>query len=295
MPDDPVTDTSRILDVSQVVGTSAVTAPATPGGSKGPAPAKPSISTLFLYDAADSRIATPAASVQAAYYAGATVKGVNSWAELTAALANYSTIETLIVFVHSDGGQMIFAGDNPTADDIAERFAKSAVKVSKAIRFEGCNIMCDPATTAQMVARIAEPGAVVSGYTYYSIIMDVNINVPTGTPPEAVQKTLDSYAGYWFPGTPKAAEIAASEGDTRLWVRYFRDVFDEAKLPPRGPDGLPPKGFVALSSLEPRSVSSREQADQLQAEMDQPVHAAAIVTVRDIAAVAGKAPAGAIP
>ncbi|HET7418460.1 MAG TPA: hypothetical protein VFJ61_12630 [Solirubrobacterales bacterium] len=282
MPDDPVTDTSKILDTKTFLDDAIASAVKAAGAPR----AKPAIGTLILYDAGETAIAKAAGAIQSGFYSSGTLVGVRTWRELTAALARYSSISTLVLFFHSAGGQLIFEGEDPTAEDVRKRFAASGVKVTGAIRFEGCNIMLNPVTTAYLVSGIAGAGAAVSGYTHFSLFND--ITVPPGFPRAQAQALLASYAGFWIPGTPGADSVAASRAALKLWLRWFRDEYDETPVPARAAGAEPPRGFIPTSKLEERTVTSGEDALTLEKELDVPVHPAARVTVTDIAAVAAK-------
>jgi len=284
VPDDPVTDTGRVLDVSKVVDTAAVTAAPTVGAKPAPT-AKPTITTLILYDLGDADITAAAPVLKSGYYPGGALQGVQTWKEMTAALAKYSTINTLVMFFHSAGGQLIFEGENPTAQFINQQLAASGAKVTGAIRFEGCNIMLAPVTTAYLVAGIAGPSATVSGYTFYSLYNHVTVS---GLPRDQAQALLDSYAGFWVPGTPTADSIAAAKSQLTLWQRWFRSGYDKAPIPPRTPGADPPRGFVPVSKLEQRGAKSADEALKLEKELEAPVNPAALVTVHNITGVAAK-------
>jgi hypothetical protein len=285
VPEDPVTDTSRVLDVTKILDRAIADAVSAAAGKK-VASAKPTIGTLILFDAGDTAIANAASAIKSGYYMSGTLQGVSTWKELTAALAKYSTIQTLVMFFHSAGGQLIFESENPTAASVRERLAASATKVTGTIRFEGCNIMLEPVTTAYLVSGIAGPSAVVSGYTYYSLFNHLTIS---GFSRDQAQALLNSYADFWIPATPTADAIAASKTPLKLWQRWFRDEYNEDPLPQRPAGTDPPKGFVPLSRLEQRTVKSGDDAVKLEGELQAaPVHPAALVTVHNIAAVAAK-------
>lgn len=285
MADDPVTDTTRIVDVKKILDDAIASAVKAAGRSK-PGPVKPTIGTLILFDASDKAVANAASAIKSGYYKSGALQGVSTWKELSTALAKHSTIQTLVMFFHSAGGQLIFEGENPTAASVQERLAGSGVKVTGAVRFEGCNIMLEPVTTAYLVSGITSPGAVVSGYTYYSIFNHLKVS---GFSPDKAQAFLDSYADFWVPGTPSADAIAASGTELKLWQRWFRDDYVEDPLPPRAAGANPPKGFVPMSKLAQRTLKAGDDAVALEKEFQTaPVHPAALVTIRNIAAAAAK-------
>jgi hypothetical protein len=285
VPDDPVTDTSKILD-SKTFLDDAIAAAVKAASAPSPLPAKPRIGTLILFDAGDAHLKKAVGAVKSGYYPGGTLQGVQTWKELTAALATYSTIDTLVMFFHSAGGQLIFESENSTAEDVMHHLAASGTKVTGAIRFEGCNIMLEPVTTAYLVCGIAGPSATVTGYTNYSLFNDVTASAGFST--AQAQALLDSFADFWIPGTPSAEAIAATKTPLTMWLRWFRNEYNEDPLPKRPTGADPPKGFVPEGRLEQRTANSAEQALRLEKEFEAPVPPATLVIVRNIAAVAIK-------
>jgi hypothetical protein len=283
MADQPVTDPGRIVDVAKIIDTTAFTAnPTSKAAAQLAPPTKPTINTLILYDATIS--AGEAQALQSGYYPKGTLTGVRTWKELTLALGGYSFIRTLVLFFRSVGGQLIFE-DNPAPEIAKARLTSSATQVTGEVKFEGCNIMLAPVTAAYLVSGIVGSGAAVSGYTHYSLFMPVA--APPGLSQEKAQDLLNQYAGYWIPGTPTAAELAASNSERQLWVRYFRELEGAAPLPPQTPGASPPSGFVPKNKLKERIVKTGKEAVELQKkERAASIHPPTFLTVRHVAAVA---------
>lgn len=283
MSNDPVTDTSKILDTKTFLD-DAIAAAVKAASTPNPQPAKAGTGTLILYDAGDAVITDDIPALEK-LYPGGIPKGVKTWRDLTAALSSHQTIATLVLFFHSAAGKLLFDG-SPKPQEVKARLAASKAKVTGAIRFEGCNIMRAPVTAAYMVSGIAGSVAVVSGYTYYSIFNAVKVT--PGLSLSEAKKVWDPYAPYWVDRSLSPEKLVAIKTAMTLWQRWFRVDLDVSPLP----EYAGHKVHVPLSKLEEKTVTPAG-AVKLQQELDSEdtlVIPAARVTVGDIAATAAKFP-----
>lgn len=285
--DDPVTDTRPLTDTTRVTGTqvadtSNVTAPA-PKKTQN-AKAKPKIEKLFVYD--QEFDPGEARALRDAYHKGATIVAVADWKGLVATLSRYSTITTLVLFTHSIPGQLLLGDEAPTRENARTRLASTGVTVTGAVVFEGCEIMQDPIATSQIFLAITGPSARLQGYTYYSILDTVTINVPKDSTEQAVQTSLRPHEYYLLPAQPTAKAMAAKPGRYTLHRRWFRKELDRTPAPPLQPGDLPDRSFTPYNKLARRSIGTAEQAKAALEDFSNPVPPAEIVTVTNIGAVA---------
>lgn len=286
--EDPVTDTRALTDTTRVTGTqvadtSGVTAPASKKAQN--AKAKPKIDKLFIYDKQfDS--GGEARALCDAYHKGATMVAVADWKGLVATLSRYSTITTLVLFTHSIPGELLIGEEAPTRDDARKRLAGTGVTVTGAVVFEGCEIMQNPVTTSFIFSAIAGKSSRLQGYTYFSILDTVTIDVPKDSTEQAVQASLRPYERYLLPGQQTAKAMAAKPGRYTLHRRWFRKELDRTPAPPLQPADLPDRSFTPYDQLSRRSIATPEEAKAALADFSQPVPPAQIVTVTDVAAVA---------
>ena len=278
-PTHPVTDVLQVLNAAELTQTAvADTKAATGGGSS--AAKGPSINTLLVYDSGDSGISDFAPILARAYYPKAKLVGVQSLAQLAAALSKYGSIDTLVIDVHSGPGFLLIGGDSPTTQKVRQALEKTGVKVTSKIVFEGCNIMRDPIDTCKMVEKICGPNTQVTGFTYFSISNTFTIDFTEFEDPAEIQSYYDGLTmEYMVPGLPSArGSVGKVVTHGRRWFRIDPD------------ETLPEDAFGAriksLQDLQVYTLKDGQDALQAKADFSGPAAQGARVTVKNVTAVA---------
>lgn len=276
-PTHPVTDVGRVLNAATLTESPVTDSKAATGGN---AAAKgPSTHTLMLYDDSDAGITELAPILARAYYPKAKLVGVQSLAQLAAALSKYSRIDTLVINTHSAPGYMMLGYEGPSVPKVRDALKKTGVTVTSKIVFEGCQIMQDPIGTCRMVEPICGPNTQVTGFTYFSISIPYDIDCTGIDNPADIQAFYDQLAvDYLLPGLPSAAESVDTV--VKHARRWFRDSPDETV--PEKAQGARIKG---LQDLQQYQIKSAQDALQAQADFSGPVVPGARVTVTNVAAV----------
>lgn len=242
---------------------------------------KRKVKRLFVYDdeLAFARLAAPL------LYPGSNPVKFKSWKELSAVLSSYGEVEELIFWVHGTTGTLLIHdsdGSLPLQTPQATRdlLAKTKLRVTRAVVFEGCNIMRAPRDAAIIVSGIAGPGVSITGYSYYMVVQPITVS---GFDEASAAELLKKWDGFWI-GSPSAASFVGSGKHTR-YRRYFADNVD-LDAPAPFPDPLPSllkrSEFSKRSQLEPKSISSVAEAEAFAKELDAPVNPIGyVVTVND--------------
>ena len=278
-PRHPVTDVQQLLNAVELTQTPVADTKVASGGASSAAKG-PSIHTLLLYDSGDSEISEFAPILARAYYPKAKLVGVSSLAELAAALSKYSSIDTLVIDVHSGPGYLLIGNGSPSTKSVRNALAKTGVAVKSKIVFEGCQIMQDPIDTCQMVEPICGSGTQVTGFTYFSISNTFTIDFTDFTDPAEIQSYYDGLTmEYMVPGLPSAQDSAGKV--VKHGRRWFRSDFDNTL-----PENAPGARIKSLQDLQSYQIQNAQDALQAQADFAGPVVQGARVTVTNVAAVA---------
>ncbi|MGF1570181.1 MAG: hypothetical protein ACFCVD_19275 [Nodosilinea sp.] len=281
---DPVIDTQAIVDrapstATAVADKTGITKPANQAAQN--KAAKPTVDKLFLYDASlgdDSPTA-----LRDAYYNGAKIVKVKTWPDIQVALSKYSEIGTLIFDTHSIPGNLLIGGNSPTLSDQQSKLAATGAKVTQAIVFEGCSIMADPASTARLVSGIAGAKTRVSGYTFFSVVQAIFLDLSGDEDADGILTALEPHEPYLLPGSKTPQELAGKKGTFAFYKRWFRSDYDETPV-----SGSPPRGIKLRDDMTPVKVSTPEKAAEVKADtQDSPVPQGYFVTVENITAVIG--------
>ena len=278
-PRHPVTDVLQVLNAAALTQTAVADSQAATG--VGPSTAKgPTINTLLLYDSGDPGISDFAPILARAYYPKAKLVGVQSLGQLAAALSKYSTIDTLVIDVHSGPGFLLIGNESPSTKKVRQALEKTGVTVTSKIVFEGCNIMRDPIDTCRMVEKICGPSTQVTGFTYFSISNTFTIDFTEFDDAAEIQAFYDGMTmEYMVPGLPSAKDSVGSV--VTHGRRWFRSDFDETL-----PEDAPGARIKSLQDLQSYTINNAQAALKAQAEFSGPVVQGARVTVTEVAAVA---------
>lgn len=278
-PRHPVTDVQPLLNATELTQTPVADTKVASGGAASAAKG-PSVNTLLLYDSVDSELSKFAPILARAYYPKAKLVGVKSLAELAAALSKYSSIDTLVIDVHSGPGYLLIGNGSPSTKSVQTALAKTGVVVKSNIVFEGCQIMQDPIDTCQMVENICGPKTQVSGFTYFSISNTFTIDFSDFHDPVEIQSYYDGLTmEYMVPGLPSAKDSTGKV--VTHGRRWFRSEFDNTL-----PEEAPGARIKSLQDLQDYRINSAQDARQAQQDFSGPVVPGARVTVTDVAAVA---------
>ncbi|SER78390.1 hypothetical protein SAMN05421690_10762 [Nitrosomonas sp. Nm51] len=241
--------------------------------------AKPKIDKLFVYDA--SLGVGPATAIRDSFYKGAKLEPITTWSDLVTVLSRYSEIKTLVLDTHSIPGNLLIDGNSPSTDDQKNRLTATAVQVTGRIIFEGCSIMGDPATTAKLVSGITGPSASVTGYTFFSVVDSITVELIGDEDEEGIKTALEPFKQYLLPGNPSAKSLAGKSGPVDLYRRWFRRDLDETS-PENETDQ---RAIKQRSDMTDVRVRTAEDAERVRSEYQSPVEPAYIVTIEDVQAV----------
>lgn len=225
-------------------------------------PQRPTVNTLFIHDTNANPPLLYMNLVQQFYYPNATVVGIANWEQLTQALSQYSQIQTLVINAHGEPGSLAIGGRGPSVSEMRSYFGRSQVRITEAIRFESCNVMRNPVSTAQMVQDIVTPEAEVRGYTLYMKHAPIYVQIPSGSSEAEIQRNyLDLYRGYWCPGTPTASYLVAHPGPHTLLLQWFGSDMS-LDLPPQrtSPTQLRSRSHVSRSQMTEHRVNTFSEA-----------------------------------
>lgn len=246
-----------------------------------------SVTSVFVFDRELSE--TTARRLRNALYSGAQLAGVDDWKELVAGLRKFDRIGTLVFLTHSIRGELLLGGNAPTAAAQRELLASTGVRVTTAVRFEGCSIMQKPISVAKIIADISSSGTTATGHTLFSVTQTMDVDVPRGTTAAAVEAVIAGKKRYLVANQKTAAQMAAKPGKHQLLRRWFRDDLSDDSPPDLAPGELPDRRFLPFDSLTPISIANRADAVTAEARYaSTPVTPAEVVTLSNIAALAAE-------
>lgn len=248
---------------------------------------KAKVKRLFVYDDGLAFAAQAALLL----YPGAKLERFDTWTKLTAVLAKYGEVEELIIWAHGVDGALLIrdgaaSGRARTAQDARDRLAKSQLKVTRAVHFEGCNIMRAPQDAAIIASGVAGPGVSATGYTYYMVVQPITVS---GLDAAAAAALLRKWDGWWI-GSPSVENLVGAK-KRPVYRRWFAQAVNLAKPDPLPdpPANLRKSDFSKLSELEPQLLGNLAESNAFVEKLNEPVEPNGfVVTVSDVQALANE-------
>jgi len=185
----------------------------------------------------------------------ATPRPVQGWSGIVAELQSYSSIQTLVLVLHGQQGQMDIYKDSTTrqpkyCSEVAGLFAKCAPEVKGEIVLDNCRTGANPKELISLLDVFRAPK--ITAWNYYMVISVLSV-----TPQNVSQITIpEMYLHSANTETPQS--IAASSGGVfTLVYQWFRDVED--RTPPTASsstkDFMPASGAVEENFTRTEALS----------------------------------------
>jgi hypothetical protein len=278
----PATPSTPLGNPSQVTPSAPVSRA---GQATGQPPAQPQLkvaTTLLITDGTSGQ--TKLKDIVTKYTqqylpVGAEIKAVTSWQALYSLLAEYDTIDTLIIYLHGSAGMVgIGSSQKDLGVVISEIQAtgKHIPAVRQHLQFEFCNVGRGPLQTSKFAKMLQAPD--VSAWTHFHAVGYVSFNITATTTHAQVEQALADYQGYLMDGTPSAATIASTPGTRLVFYEWFQESEDVQSLPPAPKAGeldSRQRDFVPRSGTVERPITSaqaKELDDEYQGLLLRPEH-----------------------
>jgi hypothetical protein len=178
----------------------------------------------------------------------ATPSPVQGWDKFTAELQKYSSINTLIIIVHGNQGELSMYKDSSTqvpkdCSQVAGLFSKCAPEITGEIILDNCRTGANPKALVDLLDIFRAPK--ITSWNYFEILDFID----SVTPQNVGSITIpDIYLHAANANTP-ASIAAASSGSFSLLYQWFRDI-EDSTLPTASSstkDFMPASNATAMS------------------------------------------------
>jgi hypothetical protein len=185
---------------------------------------------------------------------GADHRTASTWRELVTVLAEYTTIERLVLYFHGIPGSMVVGVDDEDLNKAIRLFKPGdAPTVTDVLEFENCNIagtpIADPVKEDRKQLLLESMSKVITfaklfrapqfrAWNYFHLSEVITVRVPKGSSATQIEGLLAKYKDYLIPNSPTAASLAELAKRTdiaeKLMLEWFRPDYDKTSLPPPG-------------------------------------------------------------
>jgi len=247
---------------------------------------KPTINSLFIYDYMLSKQAAEA--ILNAYYTGAKLISIKNWNNIISTLSKYSKIDTLIFYTHSIPGSLLIAGKSPTLNNQSKKLKSSKVVITNRIIFEGCSIMEDPLSVAELTSGIVGDRTKIFGYTLFAIIQPLKVRLTGNGDIQQIKDILSPHKIYLLPLKTSYEDLANTKKKVTFYKRWFRAEYNESPIPNSMPGDLPPRGIFSRSQLKNKTIFTHNEACIFKNKLRTPISHPYFVTMDNIKKIYAK-------